>query len=193
MILPVPDDAPPAIPRLRISDSDGRWACQITTNRIDFFFESRAKHGHEAALEDVVESHFELTCNVWDQLQEHFGAKAHRIGFVSRLGATAKDTNLLLREAFLRTDSFDASDRLEIHALHKTKIGEYAVNRWVRLRAFPPPSDEEDGRLQMEVDINTLPEHAVDLSVEATNQFLESALDLLNQTRSSFAAHLSGG
>ncbi len=187
LMLPVPDDAPPMIPRLRVKDTEGTRTCQVTPGRIDLWFEPEEEHRQQEDLEHIVRSQFELTSRIWNQLQEQFNAGAHRVGFVSQLVADTEDANSLLRDAFLRTSHFNASDRLEVHVLHKMDIGEYSVNRWVRLRAFPSSSGaDENGRLAMEVDINTLPENPLDISRDTLSRFSGSALDLLQETKSTF-------
>lgn len=194
LMLPVPDDAPAAIPRLRIENTAGTLTCQITPSRVDLWSEPADQDEKGMGLEHHARSQFDLTSSVWNQLQEQFGGRAHRVGFVSQFTADTEDANSLLRGAFLRTDHFNASHRLELHALYKTTAGKYSVNRWVRLRALPSSSgatDEEE--LSLEVDINTLPENALKFSTENLNQFLEGALHLLQETKSRFTSSVAGG
>jgi hypothetical protein len=194
VILPVPDDAPAEIPRLRLNSLDGTRACQVTPQRLDFLFERTTEQVNQDESSDIMQTHLKLTTDVWEQLQETFNARAHRIGLISRIGARVPDANALLREAFLRTDGFDLSNKLEVHALHKLRMNQYDVNRWVRLRAFKAQSDEEEyGHLVMEVDINTLPEHQIDLSTETVTRFFQEALSLLEKTRQTFVLQIQEG
>lgn len=189
LILPLPGDAPAGIPRLRIGDTDGKWTYQITLNRIDCSYEPSRLEG----LEDSVNAHFGLSVSVWRRLQEEFAAASHRVGFVSQLETRTEDAPSVVRETFLRTGCFGDAHRLEVHALHKMETGDYSVNRWVRLRAVPPSSESDgEGRIGMEVDINTLPDAPQDLSAEALRDFLENALDLLRETAASFTAPMVG-
>jgi hypothetical protein len=192
-MLPLPDDAPPVIPRLRIGDTDGKWTCQVTSDRLDCFFEPDTPQTSWQDLQDCINSLSELTVGIWGRLQAQFAATAHRVGFVSQLEAKAENPTSILRGAFFRTGCFEDSHRLEAHSLHKMELGGYSINRWVRLRAFPAASEADgEGRLGMEVDINTLPEDPVDISAETLAGFLKSALQLLTETRATFTAPMLG-
>lgn len=194
VMLPVPVDAPGEIPRLRLNEAEGNWACQVAPKRLDFFFECSLEQMERDEPTDVMEIHFKLTTDVWNQLQDQFRAKAHRIGLITRVGAEVSRASSLLRETFLRTASFDSSHKLEVHALHKLKMKEYDVNRWVRLRASQGQSDGNDSsKLFIDTDINTLPQHRLDLSTENVTRFLREALSLLEDTRQDLVVQMQEG
>lgn len=191
VMLPVPPNAPAEIPRLRLGQAGDGWGCQVSPQRVDFFFERSLKQAHEEEPPDAVELHFKLTQNVWSQLEEQFRATANRIGLIVRFGTRLSHATRLVCQSFLRTDSFDSSEKIEVHALRKIRMGTYDVNRWARLRAVGLESDDNaQGSLLLDIDINTLPTQQLDLLSEDIAQFLAQAFALSQDTMEDLAGQL---
>jgi hypothetical protein len=82
-----------------------------------------------------------------------------------------KESTIFIYEKFLGNNSFfKNADKLEIHSLEKTKVKEYNINRWFRIRTGLG-AGIKDNILAVEVDINTLPEKPVDFEIEKIRNF----------------------
>lgn len=186
MLLPIPDDAPAELPRLILNSKNELWGCLVAPHRIEFRFDQKPKDV-EPTLEQVAPQNIEFAHDVWQMLQNKFHASAHRIGFVVKQVAILPDAVSQLRQVLVDNSNLDAAHRLEVHVLHRLPLDEFQINRWSRIRALPMPDDEESRTiLEMDIDINTLPEPQLDLSGEQVNEFSSEALDLVNTTIETF-------
>jgi hypothetical protein len=94
------------------------------------------------------------------------------------LGELEVEPNLFVYKKFLGENPFfkDAS-ALEIHALEKTTMKDYYINRWFRIRTTGLPGNN----LYIEIDMNTIPERHTDFDLEKIKDFYRSSLEFAKQ------------
>jgi len=85
-------------------------------------------------------------------------------------------SNLLIHGDFLGEKPFFKNTYgLEIHALEKTAMNSYGVNRWFRIKTARTLTGE-DNILFVEIDINTLQEKPRDFDLEEIKDFFNKSI-----------------
>lgn len=187
VLLPTPPNPPVDLPILIIQSENKTRVCQIAPGRVDVVYQQRLEQLTDLSSSLDFTEHITLTKNIWQKIQSGFKGSAYRIGFVTRRIALEPTAQNWLRTSFLKDHHFDLARELQVHALHKHELASYHVNRWVRLKATPAPEGmDAESILQLEVDINTLPEMHLDLSAEDVDVFSQHALQLTKETVQQF-------
>lgn len=182
----VPKNAPKDQPQAVFSSADGRKVLEVAPTKIQFRMlpgEVVDTGGPQKGLKPlgIAESFAAFLPNamkVQSVFSENYGATATRVGIFTEmfahLGASA---NQRMQKTLLSSNHFgDRLLELNIQALSKQTLdGDRAVNRWVRVK--PLRSNDErraDLAMGVEVDINTLPEDAYDLTAADVESFIKS-------------------
>jgi len=69
MMLPLPSDSPPEIPRLTLRSSDRQWACQMSGNRLDLVFELSPDDLGTADFSDTAERQAHICSGIWKAIE----------------------------------------------------------------------------------------------------------------------------
>ena len=177
VMLDLPPEAPPEIPRIQLKGSNAVHSLSFSPARIDFFYNERGKP--EKTLHPLADNYLKYLFSIAGLIKAAYNLGVPRIGLVLKvLGEMESGSNLSLYKKFLGENHFfkDAS-ALEIHALEKTTIKDYHVNRWFRMRTTGLPGNI----LSVEIDINTMPEKHVDFGLEEIKDFYKTSLEFAKE------------
>lgn len=186
LVLPLPPDAPPEFPRLRLNSSDGYWIFQVAGTRLDFFYERSFSQQGMEAFEEIVDRQAQIYSNIWKMLQEKYTASGSRIGVIGKFGSSPQNAVQILKSKFMAISDAAEQHELQLHALHKLSLGGVEINRWTRCAATK--SDSEGGSknlLRVEIDINTSPDQPFDLTPVKILDFINDAKGLILDTMAS--------
>jgi hypothetical protein len=176
IMLELPLEAPPEIPRMQLKDSKGIHSLNFSPNRLDFFYKESEKPAK--TLDSLSEHFLEYLFNIVDLVKGDYHLTISRVGVVLRVVSEVEEgSNPFIYQKFLGKNSFfrDCSI-LEIHALENTTIGDYDVNRWFRIRTNAGSSVNEK-TVSVEIDINSRAEKLMDFQLESTKSFFKKSFD----------------
>jgi hypothetical protein len=186
LILPVPSDAPPEIPRLVLRSSDGRWTYQVSSNRLDFVFELPPDKREGVEFVEIVEKQAHIGSIIWKTIQPKYSASGNRIGVVSLFVGSPENSVQFLRSRFMLPSDAPEPHELQLHALHRIALGTVTVNRWTRcIVGEPSPRARSRGSLRVEIDINTVPEQSFSLTSAKILNLTDNAKGLVLDTLAS--------
>ena len=186
LILPVPGDAPQEVPRVIQVSRDERRTCQVAGNRLDIVFQLPSDTGGSADFQGIARQHAQVSSAIWQVLQSRFKASGYRIGIVSTFRATAEEAARTLRQRFLIPSNAPEPHELQLHVLHTLTLQGVMVNRWARCLAMPSRSPGlGSGVIQLDIDINTLADHPLDVTSSGIIGFIENGIHLVLSTRDS--------
>lgn len=180
LIVPIPADAPPEIPRLQVRSRDGRWTCLVAGSRMDIVFELPPDRHGTTGFDQAVADQAVVCKSTWSALQSEYAAVGNRIGIVSLFLGTADNAIQLVRTRFLLPSDAPEPHELQLHALHRMTLGPDGINRWTRCVA-----SASEGLIQLEVDINTLPEQRFNVTPANIQHFSEKVRSLVTDTKAS--------
>jgi len=167
-ILPLPDDAPPEIPRIILGSKDKIFSCHVSPRRLEFSLGQ--KRGENKGLKEVQDDFLSQLANIARVVKKELGAKIERVGIVVNSAMFLEEPPVdFLMKKFLRPGPIVDPRELNLNFLHKFALGEFKVNRWHRFRCFSPRDKEtleEANALLIETDVNTMPEIKYDFSAE---------------------------
>jgi len=134
-VLPVPEEAPPEIPRILLQSSDKQWILEISNSRLNYRWVQMAET-HQQSLASFVGQF----CRFWSDFRAIQTLKVGRVALVS------SRYYLIDRPAFVLANHFSKdiwlqkglgeSASFEIHGHRKTKIGQdFDVNSWIRFKS----------------------------------------------------------
>ena len=189
-ILPIPDDAPPEIPRIMLGDKDKMFRCHISPRRLEFSLEP--KKGENRTLGDIQDDFLSQLSNVSRSAKAELKARVERLGVVvnSVMFPEEPCTNFLIRR-FLKQGMVVDPHEVNLHFLHKFALGEFEVNRWQRFSCVSPKDKgvlEGAKVLHIETDINTVPEIKYDFSVEQIPAFCSQVITFMESDLESLFA-----
>jgi len=176
MMLDLAPEAPPEIPRMQLKDSKSIYSLNFSLNRIDFFYNEpgKASKKYDSVRDEYLKYFFKINRLV----KEDYHLGIPRIALVIKALAEIEiGSNLFLHQEFLgRKEFFQNTHALEIHALEKTVIGQFAINRWFRIKTARDPLGKDDN-LFVEIDINTLPEKSQDFGKQEIEEFYSNGIE----------------
>lgn len=176
-ILPIPDDAPPEIPRIILKSKTYPYSCNFCKNRFDFFYKEQEKPNK--TLEEVFPNFRNILDRLIAYVKTSLNIKVIRLGFIPNFVIELKESGneYLLRE-YLHPNLFLNPYEVQINILHKLELEPFKVNRWIKLKPLRMRSNiKDDRRILIEIDINTLSEEMHDFSPDQIKQFIVFAYD----------------
>lgn len=158
MIIPMPSEAPEEVPRVVLKSQGEEYRCNISANRIDFFYEQKEP---KLSLKKAEEKVLQFSSDLGKLLvEENIVSKLNRLGIIFNFFINIKQgANKFLDERLLKQIPTGKPYDTRIHFLYHDKIGKYEINRWIRLNPLRNLADsKDDTMLSFVVDINTLTE-----------------------------------
>jgi len=171
-LLPIPDDAPPNLPRVILSDKSEVYKCNIAANRIDFFYNEKDKPKEPKLMLNEFYSNYK---NFFKSLKSIFNPQVSRIALVSKLLSVLDESSIdLIKKLFLRKERFGNPFNLELKMLYKEELEIFKINRLITIQSLRKKDNPEDNTgLRLEIDINTLSEIAGNYSTEDIDNFYQ--------------------
>lgn len=194
-IFPLPEDAPPEIPRIILKSRDGKYALNLYLNRVDLVYQGKKIDfdGTPESLKTVNDSLVKCFLEVTSLLSREFSAKFNRAAMVVRhIAKLDESSKKLLAHTLLRADG-DTPYEVRMAYLFKESMGEFKVNRWFRvetLRSKKDPKDDE--ALAILFDINTLPNVDYAFSEKVFQEFCNMTTKKINIEMEKFTALAKG-
>ena len=189
-ILPIPDDAPPEIPRIMLGDKDKIFHCYVSPKRLEFFLGQQK--GENKKLEEVQNDFLSQLTNIARAVKTELGVKVERMGIVVNSAVFPKESPVdFLMKKFLKAGMIVAPRELNLNFLHRFVLGEFKVNRWHRFRCLSPEDKEpfeEANALLAETDINTVSEIKYDFSAEQIPVFCSQVFTFMESDLKSLLA-----
>ena len=164
--IPVPENAPPEVPRIILSSKDGTLRLEISLARVDIRWARRAQ-GSEMPLSDFND----FAYNTLRHLQRYLNAPSGRLGLAATRFQPSENPGRVLAEHFCRPELLSTTpdtkgplnrpENFEIHAHKRFVLGRFRVNSWVRAKSGRLESDSvKQPIILVEQDLNTLAEEA---------------------------------
>lgn len=160
LIIPLPADVPAEIPRIILKSANEKYNCNVGQGRLDFIFDE--KDAPKLTAKDLKREFFpfvEILAKA--MINQKKIQKINRLGLVTNFFAKlSKSATKFIERKFLREIPSGSPYEARLHLLYHGKIGNYEINKWIRLnplRNVKKPSD--DAALAFVIDINTLPEY----------------------------------
>ena len=180
IMLDLPPQVPLEIPRIQLKSSNAVYSLNFSPIRIDFFYNEPGKP--EKTLDSLSGDYLKYLFSIVELIKADYYLGVLRIALVLKtLSEMEAGSNLFVYEKFLGENSFfKGASSLEIHALEKTTMKDYYINRWLRMKTgigFPV----NEKVLSVEIDINTMPERHVDFDSEKIKNFYKNSLDFAKQ------------
>lgn len=174
-MLDLPPDAPPEIPRIQLKDSKPIYSLNFSPTRIDFFYNEPGKP--EKVLDSLKDDYLKYFFNIVNLAKDEYRLSISRIAVVIKAVSEIEGgSNLLIYGDFLGEKPFFRNTYgLEIHALEKTAMKSYDVNRWFRIKTARTPTGE-DNILFVEIDINTLQDKPRDFDIAEIKDFFNKSI-----------------
>lgn len=183
IIVPIPDDVPSEIPRIRMSSKDGRYNLATGRSRLDFIFRYQE--------DDVKNSFpipglFEKFLIIFKYFREIIHTQITRCAIVTNwiieLEKSPSAEFLLLKYIRSKTPIMKPYE-LELHYLTKESIAGFEVNKWTRIKSARKTSEPVQNRfIVFHMDINTLAEMAYEFDKKSLQRFLDQSSKIINDS-----------
>lgn len=153
ILIPVPNDAPPEIPRIVLNSADNLYSCNIALNRSDIFF--NVSNCIKNDIDTLFEKQKNNSLSIFDYLKEK-NAVIIRIGFVVDTDYQNSEGVEFLKNKFSKGEKFDNPKELSFRYNKETKIG----NTTIAMNNLMTISGKKGSNIiQVQLDINTLAEN----------------------------------
>lgn len=174
VLLPIPSDAPPEIPRIILASRNQRYRCNVAVGRLDFLYTQAGEPDKE--LTDLRDEFLTVLRQIAEVVKGEWKTDVSRLGFVVESLAFPNDPLELIKSTFIREGALKAPRRLEVHVLDRMTWDKLEVNRWYRLSTVViPAATGERKALSVVFDVNTIPEERYDLGADSIIAFYDRA------------------
>jgi hypothetical protein len=139
-ILPIPQDAPPEIPRIIFSSPDKKWKLNISLERTNLFYDTPPTSTDEVISIDEFSS---IASGFFGNYQKGLDLRVQRIAIVTERLAMRDDAldyvlgRFCNEKQITKGRPFFNTKRFEIHSLKKYNWENFSVNSWVRTKFLP--------------------------------------------------------
>ncbi len=183
LILPLPNDAPPEIPRMLLKSKDEKYKLQVAVQRMDFIF--HYKKEDEKTLFPVP-GFFEKVSKLLKYFRESVHTQFARIGVVTNWTIELEKssaTEYLFSKYIQEGTPLRNSYKLELHCLTKETIADLKANKWTRIKsALKVDEPEQDRFITLHVDINTLADEKYEFDQKLLQEFLNETSMVIKRT-----------
>ncbi|MEW6409668.1 MAG: hypothetical protein AB1488_06090 [Nitrospirota bacterium] len=179
IILPLPEDAPPEIPRIKMGSKDGRYNLSIAKSRLDFIFKYE-----EDKRENLfpIPGLFEKFLTIFQYLKENIYTQITRTATVTNWIIELENPAAeFLLSKYIRSETpIIKPYELELHYLTKESIAGFDVNKWTRIKSARKISKPEQNRfISFLIDINTLAEMTYEFNKESLQRLLDESSKII--------------
>jgi len=181
VMLPLPEDAPAELPRIRMSSKDKRYSLSIALNRIDFVFQYK-EEDKSFPNPDLFEKFLTIFQYFSENVHTQFTRSAIVTNWIKELEKKSAAEFLLDKYIQHKTPIVKPYE-LELHSLTKETVAEFEVNKWVRIKSARKKTEPEKGNLILFIiDINTLAEKSYEFDKDSLKRFLEQSSRITKET-----------
>jgi len=189
-ILPIPDDAPPEIPRIILGDREKVFRCQVSPTRVEFSLSP--KKGENKEIKELQGDFLNQLANIARVVKNELGVKVERLGVVVNSATFPEEPSIdFLIKRFLKQGMVVDPREVNLNFLHKFVLGGFEVNRWQRFSCVSPKDEstlERAKGLYIETDVNTMPEIKYDFTVEQIPAFCSQVFTFMGSDLESLFA-----
>jgi hypothetical protein len=182
IILPLPEDAPPEIPRIQMFSKDKKYVLSIALNRIDFIFQYKEEDEKLFPIPGFFEKFLSIFQYFSENLHTQFTRTAMVTNWIIELENIPASEFLLNKYIQDKTPIVKPCE-LELHYLTKEFVTEFEINKWVRIKSARKMSEPEKNNLVVFlIDINTVAEKTYEFDKDALQRFLEQSSRITEKT-----------
>jgi hypothetical protein len=182
IILPLPEDAPPEIPRIQMFSKDKRYSLSIASNRIDFIFQYKEEDEKSFPIPGFFGKFLTIFQYFSENLHTQFTRSAMVTNWIIELENISASEFLLNKYIQDKTPIVKPCE-LELHYLTKGLAAEFEINKWVRIKSARKMSEPEKNNLVVFlIDINTVAEKTYEFDKDSLQRFLEQSSRITEET-----------
>jgi len=182
VIIPLPEDAPPELPRIQMFSKDKRYSLLIASNRIDFIFQYKEEDEKSFPIPDFFEKFLTIFKYFSENLHTQFTRSAIVTNWIIELEKISAAEFLLDKYIQDKTPIVKPYE-LELHYLTKGTAAEFEINRWVRIKSARKMGEPEKNNLIfLLIDINTIAEKNYEFDRYSLQRFLEQSSKIAKET-----------
>ena len=174
IILPIPDDAPPEIPRVILETFNKKIKITIAKNRCDFFYDYKNTSSN-TKLDTKIIDYAEKLANVLDNK----GFLFNRIGIVAKYFVLVKNPTEKIKESLTKLTDNDIVE-ISIRINRRKQYDSFSVNDVYTYDQAIRANDKKHGIL-ITRDINTLHIEETILSPTEVNEFVKIVIEMINK------------
>jgi hypothetical protein len=189
-ILPIPDDAPPEIPRIMLGDKGNMFRCHVSSKRVEFSLEPKKSENRKLA---ELQSDFLIHLNnIAKAVRIELKVRVERLGVVVNSVTFPEGSPVdFLISRFLKQGIVVDPREVNLNFLHRFVLGGFEVNRWQRFSCASSKdvsTSERAKGLYIETDVNTMPEMKYNFTVEQVPAFCSQAFTFIESDLGSLLA-----
>jgi len=181
IVLPVPDSAPSDIPRILLRSKDGKYKCDVSSDRLRLSYSESDLPKYR--LDEFNDDYLSLVGNTLDVVQFQLKSKISAIAIIIELIALAEDPVTYLKEIYIKERLLTSPTELGITYMDKLRWYDLDINRGYRLHAgtFSDESGSRHDMVIMYCDINTLSAHKEDYDRDIAINIIKQAISYVSE------------
>ena len=184
LIMPLPENAPPEIPRIILNSKDQEFSLNISPVRIDLIFNNKKQASMEfKKLSEQMKKYMDLIVKI---LISQFSSSFVRMGIIN-ITKIETDKPLEKLNLYLNTSKSEVKSKKEVqlHFYEVEEGKEEKYNNWIRLIA--QEYDPNRPGLIMINDINSINTEGNIINVQQISQIFENVLTKMEENIATYA------
>jgi len=188
LILPIPENAPPEIPRIILKTKQEDLIMNVSYSRIDIIFENKQKK--IIHFNELKEKFNDLIKKITISIYKNFSATTKRLGLVTMAGYDVKNPIAIIYKKFDKRFINELKDSKEIqaHIFKQEKISKFKINNWIRIIA-QEVNDKRD-KFNILNDLNIQEDNKEIIGLDDVILFYQKMLDYNEQNLNKYASTL---
>lgn len=176
ILLPIGQDSPPEMPIIVLQNVNTGWELTLNKLRIDLVVQHllSMKDNHP----DFIAESKTYGKRIASELAANFGARYNRLGLITGHLVEMDNAPAIMQRKFLSGNQFDGAQEASIQRLHSVDIDGLSLYKWVRLFGVYDISPAKN-HYRMELDINTRPEPAIEVTNDLIDRFYQVSTQLI--------------
>jgi hypothetical protein len=180
IILPIPNDAPPEVPRIILKNKNDSYTLNLCQNRVDLFYNERDLKDFSPthSLSELIPDMLDKSNSLIQSLKKLMSVRIVRLGFIVALeGITLESASIYLKELFIKEKPLvNKIYDLNIEFLKKQTINSINSNIWFKVKPIRIEGDARDDKIiSVRFDINTEADEFLNIDIKDAYNYLVAA------------------
>ena len=174
VLFPIPDEAPPEIPRIILASKDHKYLSTVAANRAEVIYNEQGTPNKDPL--SIRDDYLKLINQFAKVFKLEWNDEILRLGLLMNLVSFVENPVQLIMKSYIREGSMANPQQLEVHSLVRIQLDDLGVNRWCRLSSLemPGPTGVRQA-LRVVLDLNTPSEEGRAFTYDAIIGFYDRA------------------
>lgn len=180
LVIPLPEDAPPDVPRIILKSKEGEYLLQISLNQLHFLIQYGNNKDDKYPNTDYQEKLLKLFNYLTEKIHAHFERIANITNWIFQFQKII-GIETIMQKLFQKETPISTPNMLQIDYAIRNSADGFRTNEKIRIkseRQIPDTQKEKD--VQIRIDLSTAQEEKYNITKDELKRFLNVSYKRVN-------------